>query len=66
MGRKNCAVIMLTSACLFLTACALNELPPSRMAQSHQNQMEGVAKQELTEFDTGCSENSILSDLSGG
>lgn len=25
MGRKNCAVIMLTSACLVLTACAPTE-----------------------------------------
>lgn len=27
MGRKNCAVIMLTSACLVLTACAPTEFP---------------------------------------
>lgn len=51
MGRKNCAVIMLTSACLVLTACAPTEFPEQNGTE-HQNQMEGVAKQELTEFDT--------------
>ena len=51
MGRKNCAVIMLTSACLVLTACAPTEFPEQNGTE-HQNQMEGVAKQELTEYDT--------------
>ncbi len=49
--KKNCAVIMLTSACLVLTACAPTEFPEQNGTE-HQNQMEGVAKQELTEFDT--------------
>ena len=36
MGRKNCAVIMLTSACLVLTACAPTEFPEQNGTE-HQN-----------------------------
>ena len=64
MGRKNCAVIMLTSACLVLTACAPTEFPEQNGTE-HQNQMEGVAKQELTEFDTDDVEKMQMSGYGG-
>lgn len=45
-GKKNCAVIMLTSACLVLTACAPTEFPEQNGTE-HQNQMEGSPNRSL-------------------
>ena len=49
MGRKNCAVIMLTSACLVLTACAPTEFPEQNGTEN-QDRMESFVEQELAEF----------------
>ena len=44
MGRKNCAVIMLTSACLVLTACAPTEFPEQNGTEN-QDRMESFVEQ---------------------
>ena len=49
MGRKNWAVIMLTSACLVLTACAPTEFPEQNGTEN-QDRMESFVEQELAEF----------------
>ena len=51
MGRKNCAVNY-ADKCLSCSDSLCANGVPEQNGTEHQNQMEGVAKQELTEFDT--------------